>query len=307
MGSFWKGNQCAPTWGGFISSYIYGYPPRLIEPNPPVQPIKLPPGINLRFATAADAEQLPEFWMRFFSGTKSTRCIVPLLHIQEAMVKGRWTVIVVVKDGFVVGSLVRRWTKLHIKETTWQKAGIIDYFCIHPAYRKKGIGRVLLSCLHNVTERPIQPHLMLLEGVQVSIPPIASGIYLSRRCVGNSQIQKGDASRWEDCVKRVDSGIWTPYEEGETTLWKTASGQVAIWNTFHYSIPDGLRIGIVVGYTGDAVNEAAASLAHGFGVLLLPVPLTRLGLEGWTMDSPFQWIAYNLQAGFIGGFPSVCV
>jgi hypothetical protein len=214
------------------------------------------------------------------------------------------TIIVVVKDSQVIGSIVRRWTKLHIKETAWQKAGIIDYFCIHPAYRKKGIGRALLSCLHNVTERPIQPHLMLLEGFQLSMPPIAAGVYLSRRCTGSILIQKGGA--WEDCVKGSSSSIWTPYEEGETTIWTCASGQVAIWNTFHYSIPDGLRIGIVVGYSCiEAVNEAATSTAHGSGVLLLPVPVWQT-VPGWTIDSPFQWLAYNVQAGFIAGFPCIC-
>ena len=301
---FWKNNPCSPTWSGFISSYIYGYPPRLIEPNPPIQPIKLPPGI-IRFATPADIDQLPEFWTRFFSDT--SRCIVPLLHIRNAVAKNRWTIIVVVKDSQVIGSIVRRWTKLHIKETVWQKAGIIDYFCIHPAYRKKGIGRALLSCLHNVTERPIQPHLMLLEGIQLSMPPISAGVYLSRRCAGNSvvtPIAEAQTS-FVDCVKGVGSGIWTPYEEGETTLWKTTSGIVAIWNTFHYSIPDGLRIGIIVGYTGD-VNEAASTTSHGFGVVLLP-SILQIGMEGWTIDSPFQWLAYNLQAGFIGGFPAICI
>ena len=252
-------------------------------------------GLAIRFATPADIEQLPEFWMRFFS--KSTRCIVPLLHIQA--VKARWTIIVIVKDEMVIGSIVRRWTKLHIKETTWQKAGIIDYFCIHPAYRRRGIGRALLSSLVNVTERPIQPHLMLLEGFQASMPPIASGVYLSRRCVGNSLIQK-------DTAWNFGKDIWTPFEEGETTVWKTASGHVGIWNTFHYSIPDGLRIGIIVGHTGNAANEAAASLSHGFGILLLPAPVWSM-ISGWTLDSPFQWIAYNLQAGFIGDFPALCM
>lgn len=303
MASFWKANPCSPKWSDFIGSYIYDYPPRLIEANPPIQAIKLPPGVTLRFATDADIEQLPEFWIRFFSNT--TRCIVPLLHIRTAISKGRWTIIVVIKDGIVIGSLVRRWIKLHIKQTIWQKAGIIDYFCIHPAYRKRGIGRALLACLHNITERPIQPHLMLLEGVQLSMPPIAAGVYLSRRCVGNSPIQKGGS--WDECTLSKKD-IWTPYEEGETTLWKVGQGSVAIWNTFHYSIPDGLKIGIVVGYTSiDAVNEAATSTAHTFGVLLLPVPVWQVGMDGWTIDSPFQWIAYNTQVGFMGGFPSLCV
>jgi len=253
----------------------------------------------LRFATPADIEQLPEFWTRFFSG--SSRCIVPLLHIQKA----RWTIIVIVKGTQVIGSLVRRWTKLHIKETTWQKAGIIDYFCVHPAYRKRGIGRALLSCLHNITERPIQPHLMLLEGVQVTMPPISSGVYLSRRCVGSGLAEKAkDEAIWRACVKDV----WTPFEEGETTLWKVGQGAIAIWNTFHYSIPDGLRIGVIVGYTNiDVATAAAQTRDHGFGVLLLPVPVWRVGLEGWTLDSPFQWIAYNTDVGFIGDFPGLCI
>jgi GNAT superfamily N-acetyltransferase len=304
MGSFWKGNPCSPTWSSFISSYIYGYPPKLIETNPPIQTIKLQ-GLTLRFATPPDIEQLPEFWTRFFSDSRA-RCIVPLLHIQKA----RWTIIVVVKDGLVIGSLVRRWTKLHIKETAWQKAGIIDYFCIHPAYRKKGIGRALLSCLHNITERPIQPHLMLLEGVQITMPPISAGVYLSRRCVGSGLAEKiNDEAIWRACVKGVGTGLWTPFEEGETTLWKVGQGSVAIWNTFHYSIPDGLKIGIIVGYTSlDAVKAAAQTRGHGFGVLLLPVPVWSMAtpLEGWTLDSPFQWIAYNTDVGFIETFPAVC-
>jgi GNAT superfamily N-acetyltransferase len=307
MGSFWKGNPCSPTWKGFIESYIYGYPPRLIESSPPILPIKLQ-GMTIRFATASDTEQLPDFWTRFFSGTGKTRCIVPLLHIQAAQAKARWTIIVVVKDEIVIGSIVRRWTKLHIKETAWQKAGIIDYFCIHPAYRKKGIGRALLSCLHNVTERPIQPHLMLLEGVQVTMPPISVGVYLSRRCIGSGVANKiKDEAIWRACVKGVGTGLWTPFEEGETTLWNLGQGSLAIWNTFHYSIPDGLKIGIVVGYTSlEAATAAAQTTAHGFGVLLLPVPVW-VGLEGWTLDSPFQWLAYNTDVGFIESFPAVCI
>ena len=124
--------------------------------------------MTIREARPEDIEQLPEFWSRFFS--TSARCIVPLLHIRNMSSKGLWTVLVIIKKGSVIGSLVRRWIKgLHMEEVTWQKAGVIDYFCIHPAYRNKGIGRTLLSCIQNITERPIPPHLMLLEGESCSL------------------------------------------------------------------------------------------------------------------------------------------
>jgi GNAT superfamily N-acetyltransferase len=303
MASFWKDNPCSPTWQGFLDSWMHGYPSKLVEPRPPNQKISLPPGLSLRYATPSDLEQLPEFWTRYFSS--ATRCIVPLLHIQKMVSVNLWNIIVISDaHGFIVGSLVRRWIKkVHMKEVLWQKLGIIEYFCIHPRYRKRGIGRALLSCIHNVTERPIPPHLMLLEGIQVRIPPICAGVYVSKRCQGNLQgilVKEDLPSIWKKCVK---GGIWSEYTESfETTIWKMPSGYIAIWNTFHYAIPDGARIGIIVGYSVQkAVEEATQTTTHGYGVVLMPT----LNLE-WTLDSPFQWLAYNMTAGFIGGFPSIC-
>ena len=305
MASFWKDNPCSPTWKGFLDSWMNGYPSKLIEPNPPNQKIYLS-DLFIRYASPSDLEQLPEFWTRFFSA--GSRCIIPLLHIQKMVSSKRWDIIIVSdSQGTVIGSLVRRWVKgLHMKEVVWQKAGIIEYFCIHPRYRKKGIGRALLSCIHNVTERPLPPHLMLLEGIQVKIPPISAGVYVSKRCQGVLQaipVLENLPTIWKSCVKGVLSGIWSEYDEPlETTFWKMPNGYVAIWNTFHHTIPDGARIGILVGYSSvSCAEEATQSLTHGYGVLLM----TSLNLE-WTLDSPFQWLAYNTASGFVGGFPSIC-
>jgi GNAT superfamily N-acetyltransferase len=315
MGSFWKENPSTPTWLGTIESWYNSHPSKLIELNSPIQKINLPQGFALRHATPEDIDQLPEFWSRFFSPpqSSSTRCIVPLLHIRNMVSKGVWTLLVIVKLGYnsseVIGSLVRRWIKgLHMGEVTWQKAGMIDYFCIHPAYRKKGIGRTLLSCMHNITERPIPPHLMLLEGIQVSIPPISADLYLSVQTAGQTagritEVAEEDRQRiWKLCVK---GNVWSEYEGNETKIWKTASGYVAIWNTFHYSIPGGLRIGQIVGYTGEAFQDAAGTVEHGYGILLMS-GLSCLREEGWKIDSPYQIIAYNTQSRFLGGFPGFC-
>ena len=47
--------------------------------------------------------------------------------------------------------------------------------------------------------------------------------------------------------KRKD--IWNESCEtpGETSIWTVGAAKVAIWNTFHRSVPEGLLIGIVVG------------------------------------------------------------
>jgi GNAT superfamily N-acetyltransferase len=278
--------------------------------------VSLPPGLVLREAGAGDLEQLPEFWTRYFSDT--TRCIVPLLHIQRK-VQGAWTILVVVKDGVVIGSLVcRKIKKLHMREVVWTSAAVIDYFCIHPAYRKRGIGRALLAAIHNIVEKPVQPHLMLLEGVQVRIPPCAAGVFVSKRCQHTNlvirEVTEGHEKIWMDCVK--GSVIWSDWsggtggttgaESGEVSLWQIGSSYVAIWNTFHYSIPDGARIGIILGYTGDALEKVGLTVGHGYGVLLLGVSVAESFTHTWSLDSPFQWISYNTNNGFIGGFPALC-
>jgi len=312
MGSFWKNNPSSPTWFGTIESWAKSYPSKLIDLHSPIRKISLPPGMTIREARPEDIEQLPEFWSRFFSA--SARCILPLLHIRNMVSKGVWTVLVIVKEGNVIGTLVRRWIKgLHMEEVTWQKAGVIDYFCIHPAYRNKGIGRTLLSCIQNITERPIPPHLMLLEGVQLSIPPISADLYFSihtGQTTGHtgqtSQIQEVDGeSVWKLCVKGL---LWSDYQGHETKIWKTASGYVAILNTFHYSIPGGLRIGQIIGYTGQGFQDAARTAEHGYGILLMSgfSGMISLREHGWKIDSPYQFIGYNIQSKFLGGFPGLC-
>jgi GNAT superfamily N-acetyltransferase len=311
MGSFWRETFCAPTWASYLESWMYSYPSKLIDISNHLLKVSLPPGLVLRQATAADVEQLPEFWTRYFSD--STRCIVPLLHIQRKISTSSWLILVIVKDGVVIGSLVRRSiTNLHMREVLWKKADAIDYFCIHPAYRKKGIGRALLAATHNMAEKPIQPHLMLLEGVQTRIPPCAAGVFVSKRCQHTNleirEVTEGHKKIWADCVKDVvikSDWIGGDSDSREVSLWQMGSSYFAIWNTFHYSIPDGARIGIILGYTGD-VDKAAGTVGHGYGVLLLGVSVVETAGHAWSLDSPFQWISYNTNNGFIGGFPAVC-
>ena len=310
--SFWQETLCTPTWKSYLESWMYSYPSKLIDISNHLIKVNLPPGLVLRQATAADVEQLPEFWTRYFS--ESTRCIVPLLHIQKQVSLFKWVILVIVKEGVVIGSLVRRViTNLHMREVVWRSAGVIDYFCIHPAYRKKGIGRRLLAAIHNMAEKPIQPHLMLLEGFQLSIPPCSAGVFLSKQCQHSNlairEVTEGHATIWKDCVKGNDVwSDWSASGSGEVSLWQIGSSYVAIWNTFHYSIPDGAKIGIIVGYTGDALEKVGATVSHGYGILLLGTPVSEtFSHSGWNLDSPFQWISYNTTNGFISGsFPALC-
>jgi GNAT superfamily N-acetyltransferase len=292
--SFWKNNISVPTW----MDYWFNDKTKLIDPTPPQR--QMANGIYIRKATPQDLAQLSEFWSLWYS-IKSARCLVPAEHI-ERLAQG--DILVCVNGNEVIGTLVRRWlTNLHMREVCWPKAGIIDYFCIHPAYRKKGIGRALLTFLHNYTlytEKIIPPHLMLWEGLQPTIPPVSVGLFLHKKCIpGSAQATQipFDPAIWREMQRGKD--IWNEGGAKETTLWSVGKNKVAIWNTFHRSVPEGLLIGIVVGGEADAFSKSSG---HPFGILLT----SGLALDGWTMDSPYQWISYNTQMNFISyQFPGI--
>lgn len=295
--TFWKNNISVPTW----KDYWFSDKTKLIDPTPPQRPLAR--GIFIRKATDQDLAQLSEFWSLWYS-INSARCLVPAEHI-DRLAQGDILVSLNAR-GEVIGTLVRRWlTNLHMREVCWPKAGIIDYFCIHPAYRKKGIGRALLAFLHNYTlftEKMIPPQLMLWEGLRPTIPPASIGFFLHKKCTPDGLYAKQisfDPAIWREMQRGKD--IWNEGGAKETSLWEVGNDKIAIWNTFHRSVPEGLLIGIVVG--GSEVADAfSRSSGHPFGILLM----SGLARDGWTIDSPYQWISYNTQMNFISyQFPGI--
>jgi hypothetical protein len=201
-----------------------------------------------------------------------------------------------------------------MREVRWPKAGVIDYFCIHPAYRNKGIGRSLLSLLHNTTTAAgiVPPHLMMWEGIQLSVPPVSAGLFMYKKCspVGGLQVEKlqsADAGAEAWAALQRGNQLWSEYDSSaeEMSIWSSSRGPVAIWNTFHRSVPEGLLIGIVVGGDVGSADAFSSSSGHPFGILLATWPI---GFDGWQIDSPYQWISYNTHLGFVNTqFPGLCL
>jgi len=326
--SFWTNNPCVPTWTEFFQSYFYSRPAKLIDPRPAAKVIPPFPrysGLSMRRATPEDIVQLPELWSRWFSTSKSARCVVPLAHIQKYVESGKWDILVCVKGGVeVVGTLVCRWIDgLHIREVRWPKAFFIDYLCTQPAYRNKGVCRSLMALIHNMTTAVgiLPPSLCMWEGIHPSIPPISVGLYAYKKCraVGGLRVEKlegttASASAREAWVElQRGNTIHSDYSPSaeETSVWSSSRGPVAIWNTFHRSVPEGLLMGIVVGGSAEAVDAFSSASGHPFGILLATWPFrlhSLYSLDGWHIDSPYQWVSYNMQVGFINTqFPGLCL
>ena len=295
---FWSNNSFVPTWTDFITNYLWSSPPKLLETLKTVHSANLSAGLLLRAATVEDFPAILEFWGRFFSNWGSCRCVIPLEHLRKM---SSWEILVVVRgDGILLGTIVRRHLKnLHVREAKWADAAVIDYYCVHPAWRKKGIGRALLNAIHNTGPTPMPPQLIFWEGLR-AIPPLALGLFWNRRGVLGSGVPVlGEECQraWNDCVKGCD--VWTEKPGEEISFWRAGGGICIVWNTFHRTVPDGGAIGIVLGGNADALAASSP-----WAVLLLPGGFSSPG-PSWKMDSPFQWIGYNLSIGFVGGFPKI--
>jgi hypothetical protein len=296
MRSFWAENSCCPTWTGLLTSWLTSHPPMLLDAYPPPFPLHPIAGCTFGKATPEDISQLPLFWERWFS-TPTSRCCIPQERIHRSHSAGHWDIFVVRRGNQVIGSLVRRWvTGFHVKEAYLPKAGVIDLFCVHPAWKKKGVGRALLCLVHTLTARPAPPHLMLWESYLPSIPPMAAGVYWRKEYKVEPREQISDAEAlvaWN----RLKEGrpIWSDYKKSEDVhIYRVNSGYVVIWNTWHRRIPQGDTIGIVLASTGSLDGFSSP-----FGLLLADTKY-----EGWEFNGPFQWGLYNMNTGFISSqFP----
>jgi len=281
-------------------------PPKVLDADHRLQEAPLQ-GCSVREAREADCQAIVEFWIRYYSCSTRCKCVVSVSHLKKIM-SNSLIFLVVRGDGVILGSIVKRYMKgLHIQNARWEKAAYIDFFCIHPGWRKRGLGRALLSSVHNerflptsVHNKRLVPAIFLLEGIKNTIPPLSIGCFLAKRVNGQNpltQITDLELCKREWMLSTRSSDIWTEDYGSEITFWDTGKGVVIVWDIHHRMIPDGSAIGIIVGGSIEAAN-AFASGKSPWGYLLLPRSPFSFE-EGWTYDSVFQNIGYNISVGFI--------
>ena len=306
--SFWTNNPCSPSWSSFASAWWNKTPLQLLCANPWAPTVKPIASLQLRKGRVEDARAIVEFWNRFYSTSASSKCFFPADVFCRRLLKGVWEVYVVVHpdSGELIGTITRRWIQsVQIGDAVLPRAGLVDYFCVHPAWRKKGVGNWLLTTLHHTGMRspaPCPPHFFLWEGVNLRIPSFCTGFFYNKRgaargtlpTVSKDAFPAAWASIQAECSIRA-GGV--PNEE-DISVYPVKGAYVAIQNTFHRSIPDGARIGVILGDPDASLIETVLE-EGGYGILL-----HTSYHQGWSMDSPYQWVAYNLQLNTLfGQFP----
>jgi len=307
MSSFWSNNSSAPSWTEYIKAKWNNYPPRLLnhQNSIPFTPV---PNCILKKVSESELILMPEFLNRYYSVSSSCKCYLPLSHIQNMVRNNFWEVYVVLNNSLLIGCVIRRWiSDLSVKGVIWKKAAIVDYFCVHPAWRKRGVGRWLLQTLQN-SAQPLPPHLILWEGLNPLYPPLSVGFFWSFRKINSIQNNTEEIKNTTIYNSFISSEIiHSKYNDqsSETQLFRTPYGYILVWDTFHRSIPDGAKIGIIMKGSEKAIQYFSSSKENPFGILLATHSNPFSFLNGWTLDSPYQWISYNMIVGHteIGTFP----
>jgi hypothetical protein len=312
--SFWKSNPCSPSWISFFQSWASSSPPKLLHPGPSPKIQTTPvPSCILRRATATDIPLIPEFLERYFSPSSSCVCRIPVAALQNP----NWEIYVVFSNSILVGTIVRKWIQnLHIHSVKWPTAAIVDFFCVHPAFKKKGIGRWLLSTLQNTPtpnappNAPLPPHLILWEGLQPSYPPLCIGFYYSKPILKKENTTQQiplTQEIWNSLMK--SKSVWSEFssQAKEISAWKVSNEILLLSNSFHSSIHG--PIATILYGSPLAIQQFSESKSP-WGVLLLPSSLFASPPDAsWSLDSPYQWISYNMIVPnlSIGDFPCLSI
>lgn len=294
------------TWGQWFESWWSGLPPRLLDTRKTARRAKPVLHIRVEQARPEHFQGIIELWSRWFSVSSKARCYLPVDLLAEAVAKGDWEVLVAIhEDGRFVGTVVKRWLpKVCVKGVEWRRMGVVDFFCVLPAWRNKGVGRLLLCEAHNRLTLPLNPMLILWEGVQFRQPPLATGLLYFRQrglasasTVATQRLTGIEAQEmWLRCGKGRD--VVSRSAEGalETSVWRLGTGGVVVWDIHHRSVPEGYKICYIVGWTDlAAVDAFVEAQGNPWQICVCSAKVS----ETWSWDSAYQWIGYNFQTGFV--------
>jgi len=212
---FWKGK--VPLWTQF-SNFVKQSDVTLLDLEIPQIPSNLNPGnCKISVSKFKDASGIAKLLNEWFEDPSSkTKADVTSEWIRSTYLDNHaiWIVVKDVKGtirGCVSSFLIKAPYPSSLtgcgKPYPW---GIVDWYCVHPLWRSKGLGSALLETLDLVTYRiGRKAHVFLKEGIPLPLPHVPIyATYLKCRKAGSKEIKQ----------MSEDTGIIVyPYHEVERT------------------------------------------------------------------------------------------
>lgn len=267
---------------------------------------------NLKLIT-----ELKQFLKMYFGQPPSK----PILDIPENELLGEKDHILYLRkldNGQIVGCIRYHYIGIFVSSNN-QKIYSVDCFCIHPDWRKKGIGDYLLTKLHNYANNLKIPYtLFLKEGYSLNIihQPYYSSIYVFRKPCPNinspnvKTLTINEAYKMMDIFRELNPNIFIIRNiESKNQIWKLYKYEmykilVCFQNTYQSFEEDGQikKIGWITSwiespnitdkYREDASKCLSDSMNDKYDYIWANKEWVGHSKE-WKDDGPFNWYLYQ--------------
>jgi GNAT superfamily N-acetyltransferase len=260
--AFWKDYAVPSWWESWISKEAEVLQSRQALFRP-VEPI---PGIHpLRPCLPADADDITRLLRAHFTVGARCRMELPSARICGGLQAG-W--IGVCARDLSHNRLIGCAFSLPA-EFEGRPCGIVDFFCVEPTWRKRGVARSLLRSLVNQTAAADRlVHFFLKEGFPLlSLPPLYQGRWMWRRSAGNQKISCPPGFCFQDL--------------------------------YHRSLPEGHRLGELVEYPRGASAQQIEEVIDNssYEIVCMDTRSPHILGKGWKNDITYQWYCFNFHPG----------
>ena len=255
--------------------------------------------------------EIQSFIKRYFGNPPHT----PVLDIPEVFLLTVYDCIIVLRyNSQIIGTIRYHYMGEFINK---ERIYCVDCFCIHPNWRKKGMGDILLSELHNYANQNNLPYCMFLkEGSVLPIMhlPLYSGTYVYRKvsssipCISSTIITMSvsvkNAYRIMDILRQIQPNLFIiRNHKSSNQVWKLYKHGMdyiltCIQNTFQ--TVDRQTMGWVTAWiespliTDSFRKDVSEQLLHTceFDYLWLNHKWIGDSTE-WNTDGTFHWYSYQ--------------
>jgi GNAT superfamily N-acetyltransferase len=265
--------------------------------------------------TPKKVKEVRDFLIKYFGKPPQT----PVLDIPEDKLLDERDYILVVRDieKNIVGCIRYHYLGIFVTADN-QEIYCEDCFCIHPKWRKKGVGDYLLTKLHLFVNKKNIPYSMFLkEGPKLSIinDPFYSGLYVFREtksieAKNTTSLTITQAYSLMDMFREFNRNLFVIRNNKSTNqYWKlyqkdTSKILACFQDTYQRFEENGKakKIGWITGwfessnvtdnFRKEASKELTDSMASTFDYIWANSEWIG-DLDEWKVDGPFNWYLYQ--------------
>jgi len=319
--SFWKESP-GPHWSDWISSIFTCSGISLAQPirRYPLALATSTESVIYSLAKPTESMAIVDFLSQHFKITQNAVCCLPVERLARGL-QSDWIMVLAKDEGKIVGVVASRFlgsilfesiVESERKQSKYSSADYIDFFCVHPDYRKTGIGSDLLKSIDFYSSERGRPiHLFQKEITPLSsIPPLWYGSYIVRQIILGNSVNPRVSAYQHQLKRKIQPDFTISFANArasqDSRYYVNDCGNfkvhLAITNTYH--MVQNAWLGEVLFYSVEDAEEEilekniAAAIEEileiaGYQYILMDESIPHLKQFNWTRDASYFVYIYN--------------